>query len=259
MIGRNTHLAQTTFEGVRSAWGLAHDPPPVDDKLNTARSALTLFHFLDGTLDFDGRLDGQVKSVECSDAVASKDCLGELGSISKREEEVLSLGSESMNPSLDLDSRADEFGQLVDLGLIISARPKGVWPTYLLCLLRRIIDQHDALGLLSPFRISLLLLLLLTSELVAVGGRFELLLPPDFNTLHQLLLTALTELDPFVPLHRVWFADEKVRGSEWVGIGRCGRLQRLVRSEGGSERRELGTGAGAVRSALLVDVEVGEA
>ena len=127
-----------------------------------------------------------------------------------------------------------------------------------LSLLRGIVNEDDTLGLLTPLGVSLLLLLLSRSELVALLSRLQLLLPPDLNTLDELLLTALAQLDPLVSLNRVRLADKEVGDGEGIGVGRSGRLERLVRFQGCLERRELGAGALGVGPGLLVDVEVGQ-
>ena len=102
------------------------------------------------------------------------------------------------------------------------------------------------------------MLLLLLGNLISILSCLELLLPPDLNALHQLLLGALTELDPFVPFYRIWLSDKEVGDGEGVGVGRSGRLERLVRLQGRLERRELGAGALGVRPGFLVYVEVGQ-
>jgi hypothetical protein len=66
--------------------------------------------------------------------------------------------------------------------------------------LGRVIDEDNTSSLFSSLGISLLHLLLLLGELLTLLGLLQFLLPPDVNTLDELLLGRFTELDPFVAL-----------------------------------------------------------
>jgi hypothetical protein len=89
-----------TFECLFSTWGKTDNLPVVDNDFHTTWGSLSILDFLDFTDNLDSTFGSQVEGVSSLDAVSGKDTLGHGGTVSKEDEEVGLLRSESVDPSV---------------------------------------------------------------------------------------------------------------------------------------------------------------
>lgn len=110
---------ESRFNSLGTSGSLADDLPVVHRQLDTTGGSLAFLDLFNGTDNLDSALKAQVEGVNGTDTVTSEDTLEESGTISKNNEEVGLLRSESVDPTLETNSLANELRHGPDLGLYV--------------------------------------------------------------------------------------------------------------------------------------------
>lgn len=108
-----TYGLNDTLESLISTWCKTDDLPVIDNDLDSTRGSLSILDFLNLSDNLDGTFRCQVESFDRLDAVSREDTLGHGGTVSKKDEVVGLLRSESVDPSLESDSAPNEVGHSV--------------------------------------------------------------------------------------------------------------------------------------------------
>lgn len=110
---------ESRFNSLGTSGSLANDLPVVHSQFDTTGGSLSFLDLFNSTDNLDSGLKAQVEGVNGTDTVTSEDTLEESRTISENNEEVGLLRSESVDPTLETNSLANELGHGPDLGLYV--------------------------------------------------------------------------------------------------------------------------------------------
>lgn len=108
-------LLDLVGDGVVAGGSEANDLVEINHKLVSTGGSGTLGDLLEGSVDGDRRLEGEVLGLEGVGEIALEHALEVAGSVSEHEEGHALLGSQSVDPSERLDSRSSVLGGISDL------------------------------------------------------------------------------------------------------------------------------------------------
>lgn len=108
-------LLDLVGDGIVSRRSKANDLVVVNHQLVSSRSSGSLRHFLESTVDGDRGLEGQVLGLEGVGQVTLENTLQVSGTVSQNQESNALLGSQSVDPAKQLDSRTSVSGGVSDL------------------------------------------------------------------------------------------------------------------------------------------------
>lgn len=105
------------FKSLGTSGSPANDLPVVHSQLDTTGGSLAFLDLFNGTDNLNCALKTQVEGVNDTDTVTSEDTLEESGTVSEDNKKVGLLRSESVDPTLETNSLANELGHGPDFGL----------------------------------------------------------------------------------------------------------------------------------------------